>query len=69
LSKESVVNHDVGVDRLVQVGEAVTRGTTLARIHAADEAALAAAIDRLRPAIEVADEPLPPRERLVETLG
>ncbi|HEU5070699.1 MAG TPA: thymidine phosphorylase [Verrucomicrobiae bacterium] len=69
LTQEAVINHDVGVDCLAQVGEAVTRGTTLARIHAADEASLTAAIDRLRPAIEVADGPSPPRELLVETLG
>ena len=36
LTKESVINHDVGVDQLAKPGEEVKAGSMLARIHAAD---------------------------------
>jgi pyrimidine-nucleoside phosphorylase len=44
VTKESVLDYDVGVDRLAKPGEQVTAGSVLARIHAADtDAALRAA--------------------------
>jgi pyrimidine-nucleoside phosphorylase len=36
LTKDSLINHDVGLDRLVKPGQSVTPGSVLARIHAAD---------------------------------
>jgi thymidine phosphorylase len=36
LMKESAINYDVGVDRIKKIGEQVSPGEALARIHAAD---------------------------------
>jgi thymidine phosphorylase len=36
LTKDSVINHEVGVDRLAAPGERVTKSSVLARVHAAD---------------------------------
>jgi pyrimidine-nucleoside phosphorylase len=47
LTKESKINYDVGVDRLVKPGEAVKRGGTLLRIHAGGLADAKAAAARL----------------------
>ena len=57
LTKESVINHDVGVDRLAQIGENVAAGSVVARIHAADAAQAAAAVPRLLSAFEFSDQP------------
>lgn len=53
LTKESVINFDVGVDRMAKPGEAVANGGVLARIHAADMAQAALAAERLRSAFAV----------------
>jgi thymidine phosphorylase len=53
LTKESVINHDVGIDGLVKPGERVDRGFQLARIHAVDQKQAEAAAARLKTAIEV----------------
>jgi thymidine phosphorylase len=53
LTKESAINHAVGIDRLLKPGEAVNHGSTLARIHAADRAHAEAAGDRLKGAFEI----------------
>ncbi len=65
LTKESVINHDVGVDRLVKPGERVSPGTILARIHAADASQAGAAATRLMAVFEFSPEP-PVPNRLVE---
>lgn len=57
LTKESVINYDVGVDRLVKPGEPVQAGSVLARIHAADPTQAAAACARLKTALEVSQQP------------
>ena len=54
LTKESVINSDVGVDRLAKPGEAVRKNSVLARIHAADRAQAQAGITRLKSAFAVA---------------
>lgn len=57
LTKESVLNYDVGVDELMKPGEAVQAGSALARIHATDQAQAAAACARLQAAFEVSPQP------------
>jgi thymidine phosphorylase len=51
-TKESRINHDVGVDRLAKPGEVVKRGGILARIHAGDPARAELARTRLKAAFD-----------------
>jgi thymidine phosphorylase len=62
LTKESVIQFNVGVDQLAKPGEAVAAGSVLARLHASDVSQAEAARARLRAAFEVCAEPpaLPP---------
>jgi pyrimidine-nucleoside phosphorylase len=53
LTKESTINHDVGIDNLLKPGDTVGRGSTLARIHAADRAGAEAASEKLTTAFEI----------------
>jgi thymidine phosphorylase len=55
LTKETVINYDVGLDRFATAGERVEAGSVLARIHAVDEAQAEAARTRLKAAFEVSD--------------
>jgi thymidine phosphorylase len=52
LTKESVINYDVGVDQLAKPGEPVEKSATLCRVHAADRAQAAAAGTRLKAAFK-----------------
>jgi pyrimidine-nucleoside phosphorylase len=62
LAKDSVINHDVGVDRIAKPGEAVKAGSTLIRVHAATEAAAQAATARLKSAFVISNRrPQPAR--------
>jgi pyrimidine-nucleoside phosphorylase len=62
LTKDSKIDFDAGVDRLAKPGEAVSPGSVLARIHAADRTQAEAARARLLPAFSITSEPtaLPP---------
>jgi len=53
LTKESVINYDVGVDALRKPGERVNRGSILVRIHAVDRKQAAEASERLKKAFEL----------------
>jgi pyrimidine-nucleoside phosphorylase len=53
LTKDSVINYDVGIDQLMKPGERVDRGSVLARIHAADRKQAAAAAERMKTAFEI----------------
>jgi pyrimidine-nucleoside phosphorylase len=53
LTKESVINYEVGVDRLAQPGVKLSRGSVLARLHAADQPQAEAARRRLQAAFKV----------------
>ena len=53
LTKESEINYDVGIDQLMKPGEAVSCGSVLARIHAADRRHVEAAAKRLETAFEI----------------
>jgi len=68
LTKESVLNYDVGVDRLVKPGEPVQRGAALARIHAATQHDAEAACARLQTAFKISAEPPVPPPLIAETL-
>jgi pyrimidine-nucleoside phosphorylase len=50
LTKDSVINYDVGVDRIAKPGERVEKSGVLCRVHAADEAQAEAAVARLKAA-------------------
>ena len=56
LTKESVINYQVGVDGLAKPGEKVGAGSVLARIHAADSASGETMARRLSAAFEISDE-------------
>jgi pyrimidine-nucleoside phosphorylase len=53
LTKESAINYDVGIDRLMKPGERVSRGSVLARVHATDRKQAAAACERLKTAFAI----------------
>ena len=53
LTKESAINHDVGIDRLSKPSERVQKGGVLARIHAASDADARAAMVRVKTAFEI----------------
>jgi pyrimidine-nucleoside phosphorylase len=53
LTKESTINYDVGIDNLTKPGEAVSRGSTLARVHAASAQDAAVAWEKLKAAFEI----------------
>ena len=57
LTKESVINYDVGVDCITKPGEAVQKNSVLARIHAASQAQARSACARIRTAFEVSAKP------------
>ena len=64
LIKETVINPEVGVDKLAKPGERREAGSTLCRIHADGEVAAAAALVRLTKAFKLSAEPLP-RQALI----
>ncbi len=57
LTKDTVINPEVGVDALVKPGEHREAGSTICRVHAASEAAAAEAVARLTSAFELSTEP------------
>lgn len=68
LTKDSVINHDVGIDRLAKPGEMPKAGDVLARVHAANENDAQAALVRLESAFTFCDEP-PWTEALHEVIS
>jgi pyrimidine-nucleoside phosphorylase len=59
LTKETVINADVGIDELAKPGERVHPGSLLGRVHAATAPQAEAAGLRLRTAFSIAEEPPP----------
>ena len=53
LTKDSVINFDVGVDCIAKPGERVEKSGTLCRVHLADSASVKPAIARLKTAFEI----------------
>jgi pyrimidine-nucleoside phosphorylase len=68
MTKESVINPDVGIDRLARPGEAVGIGSVLARVHATTPEAAEAACARLQGAFEVSDKPAPGSPLILEVI-
>jgi pyrimidine-nucleoside phosphorylase len=66
VTKDSVIDHDVGVDRIVKPGQEVSKGSLLARLHAADRAQAESASSRLATAFEIADRPGPTADMIAE---
>ena len=58
LTKESVINYDVGVDRMAKPGDRVERGSSLARVHAADREQAKSAVSRLAAAFALSAKPV-----------
>jgi pyrimidine-nucleoside phosphorylase len=54
VTQESVINYDVGVDRLVKPGEKVAIGSVIARIHASDQKEAREACARVKGAFQFA---------------
>jgi pyrimidine-nucleoside phosphorylase len=57
LTRDSVINYDVGIDQLTKPGDKVQTSSTLARIHAKDSAQANAASERLKSAFEISENP------------
>jgi pyrimidine-nucleoside phosphorylase len=53
LTKESAINYDVGIDRMMKPGEHVEKNSPLVRIHAASSKAANAALHRVQSAFEI----------------
>jgi len=68
LTKDTVINPDVGVDALAKLGERREAGTTLCRVHAANEAAAAEALAHLANAFELSIEPQPAKALIHEVI-
>ena len=68
MTKEADIDFNVGLDEIVGVGERVSHGATLCRVHATtpDQARDAAA--RLKAAFEIPPSPVPVTPRVVEVL-
>ncbi len=69
LTKESVINYDVGIDRLMKPGEAVQRSATLARVHAVDQNQAEAACERLKTAFDIRVKPHRTAPLIAEVIG
>ena len=66
---EDPIDHAVGVDDLVKVGDPVKAGGPLCTIHANSERALKEASEILASAVVVGDAPLPPAKLIDEVVG
>ena len=67
-TKEDSIDHAVGVRCFAKRGDHIDAGQTLAEIHARDDESAERAIEQIRPLIELADKPQPPRPIVLETL-
>lgn len=61
-TKDTMINHDVGMDKIAKPGGSVGKDSVLARIHASSRAQAEDAIARLKPAFEISAKPrkIPP---------
>jgi pyrimidine-nucleoside phosphorylase len=67
-TKEDSIDHAVGIRCFAKRGDSVEPGQRLAEILARDDASAERAAEQIRPLIEIADEPQPPRPIVFETL-
>ena len=68
LTRDSVIDHNVGIDQLAKPGDEIRPSATLARIHAANSAQATAARDRLIAAFEISNEPPVPTKLVYEII-
>ena len=68
MTKASVIQPDVGIDRLAKPGDAVRRGTVLGRIHASNGAQAELAVARLQSAFSITPTPPVAAPLIVDTL-
>jgi thymidine phosphorylase len=64
LNKDSVIQPDVGVDMIAPVGDAISFGSILCRVHAANKEQAEAALARLQTAFQISELP-PPAAQLI----
>lgn len=69
LTKDSSINHDVGVDRLRKPGERIFAGDTLARLHLAFDSEATSARDRLAAAFDISAKRPPARKVLAGVIS
>jgi len=69
LTKDDVVHHAVGVDRLAKPGERVTPGSLLARVHGLEVGQVQAACSRIQAAFVISDGPPTPASAILEVLS
>lgn len=68
MTKEANVDFDVGLDQIAAIGEAVTAGAPLCRIHARTETEANEAASRLAPAFSISEHPAERARLIVEVL-
>jgi pyrimidine-nucleoside phosphorylase len=69
LTKESAINYDVGVDKMVKPGERVEKPQILCRVHAVDAAAAKSAGARLKTAFQISPRKISAPRLVHEILG
>jgi thymidine phosphorylase len=57
-TKDSAINHDVGIDQLAKPGERITKGEALCRVHTIAAKHAPVAITRLQGAFEISARPI-----------
>jgi pyrimidine-nucleoside phosphorylase len=68
MTKEANVDFDVGLDQIAAIGDAVTAGTPLCRIHARTETQASEATARLAAAFSISERPVERAKLIVELL-
>jgi pyrimidine-nucleoside phosphorylase len=68
LNKESVIQPEVGLDMLAPVGEVVSFGSILCRVHAMNKAQAEAALVRLQTAFKISELPPGPSQLIHEVI-
>ncbi len=68
IMKDSVINYDVGVDRIAKPGERVEKSGGLCRVHAADPVRAGLAAARLKTAFQISARRPPPEPRVLEII-
>jgi pyrimidine-nucleoside phosphorylase len=68
LTKQTVINHEVGLDMLAKPGEAFGVGSVLARVHAVTREQADAACAKLQNAFEISPDPPPVTPLILEAI-
>jgi len=67
-TKESIINYDVGVDRLAKPGEKVKAGSMLARVHAASRAEAENARNQIQAAFQISAKAVKAAQLIAEII-